>query len=499
MKKIAILNSSDFTAEQKVLFSEYIEFINERFSANYSGDSFCWYICDLDTGYHDNVGDLVSPFDSYSILTVEQWKELGISSFENEYTLYDGTVVTNVNPRTIVEMHNGEFALKKDCIHAELNDQWGLIDEVHETFHGSFYIEGTEDDLELVWSDYHDSILDSNNRNVHYGYIDGRCSQDWFYDRHNTAFIIDDDWFRNDDAARYHDYVYHNRDDRWYHADCYPVDKNASYHNLSRLKRFSDAPKFSIGFEIEKEDDDAYEIEYEELYDDTGWIKESDGSLDDDNGYELVSPAFDLYKSDIDDEINRSSDLRKLINADSSSKCGGHINIASSIFDTETLFEHVSGWLPLFYAMYEHRMEKNYSKAKKKHTYRYSQDKYSAIYIKDNVLEFRIPSAVKSVNNLLWRRDLMRIMCSSIKEVTIKGFEPYWKGASEVEVLQMMMNPKSKLYKHLRLVYTQDRLIDKVELFIKYSQSFNDKQLPTLIKSQIKPDNINNASEELGA
>ena len=501
MKRIAILNSIEFTNEQRDMFNDYISFINARFNTNYGGDSNCFYICDLDDGTHDTVAECNIGLlkNLYSIITVEEWKALNMNAFENQFKLYDGTIVTNINPSKIVSMHCGGLAFRDDCSYAELNEAYALTDDVCSNFHGNTFIIDTEDELDLVYSEYHEDWLQINHSRVHYGYVEGFDHKVYFYDRHHDAFMIDNYMFLDADAARHHNYEYHDRTDRWYHIDDLPLDNNSLYHNLRRVKRFHEPPKFSIGFEIEKEDWEAVGINYEDLYDLTDWIKESDGSLCDNTGYELVTPAFDLYDCKLDEEINNNNDLKTLINADTSSRCGGHINIASNLFNTETLFEHISGWLPLFYSMYENRIDKNYSQAKKKHQYKYSRDKYSAIYIKDNVLEFRIPSAVKNVTNLIWRRDLMRIMCSSIKEVKIKGFKSYWKGASEIEVLQMMMNPKSKLYKHLRLVYTQEQLIKKVELFIYYSQSYNDKQLPELIKSEIKTDNITNASNELGA
>ena len=111
-------------------------------------------------------------------------------------------------------------------------------------------------------------------------------------------------------------------------------------------------------------------------------------------------------------------------------------------------------------------MEKMYSKAKKKHQY-YQKDKYSSIYIKDNVVEIRIPSAVLSVTNLIWRRDLMRIIVDNINK-------------SELQVLRMLLNQKSKLHVHLRKVYSIDRMIQKIEKFVKYSEEFNNVKLPTI-------------------
>ena len=292
----------------------------------------------------------------------------------------------------------------------------------------------------------------------------------------------------------YHESSYCQNDDDDYDDDddCY----NEEYQDMKRVFRFDlqKKPKFSIGFEIEKEDEDAYRcVKAHALYSKTEWIKENDGSLCDETGYELVSPAFDLFSSHIDDEIEASRTLQQLINADSSRKCGGHINIASSEYNSNQLLEGLSAFLPLLYAMYENRIEEYYAKAHSKHKYHEMQTKQSAVYVKHHVLEFRIFPAVKSVRNLLWRRDLMRIMCSNIN-------------SSEIDVVKMIANPKCKLHIHMRKIFTIDAMVKKIELFVKYSKMYNDKNIEQMskVKSAIKKlkklqSNGVNISNELGA
>jgi hypothetical protein len=238
---------------------------------------------------------------------------------------------------------------------------------------------------------------------------------------------------------------------------------------------------------VEKEDINACGIYYKEVYDRTGWGKENDGSLDGCIGYELVSPTFDLFTNDMDNDI-KDPDLITLINAKSSENCGGHINVSSTKYSPDELFEGMSGFIPLLYSMYENRLDKSYSKAKKKQEYFYTRDKYSSFYIKNNRVEIRLPSSVKSIKNLLWRRDLMRIIMTNIN-------------ASEVDVLKMIVNQRSKLYKHLRLIYTQSQLLIKVEKFITYSKLYNNKVLDNVDVRKIKSDGLSNSinNDEVGA
>lgn len=303
----------------------------------------------------------------------------------------------------------------------------------------------------------------------YYGAIDGDARRCPFYKPEDVdesrvitldRFIECNILFHAEEEEEEEDY-YECDDDDDYDND------NADYHDLDRVMRFdtNKPPKFTVGFEIEKEDSDAVCIPYSSLYYDTDWIKEKDGSLCDDYGYELVSPAFNLFSDEIDDEINSDKRLQRLINADYSNNCGGHINLASSQYSSSELLEGLSAFFPLLYAMYPNRIYGTYCGAKSKYTYVSSKEKFSALYLKnDRILEFRIFRAVRNVENLLWRRDLMRIMCENIN-------------SSEIDVIKMICNPKSKLHVHLRKLYSVQSIVDKTEKYCAYSKDFNSKKI----------------------
>lgn len=251
---------------------------------------------------------------------------------------------------------------------------------------------------------------------------------------------------------------------------------NARYHALSREFLCDRDSKFTIGLEIEKEDEDVKNnIGYKKLFDRTKWCKERDGSLNE-HGYELISPVYDLFSSNMDKDIEKDEDMKALINANYSHRCGGHINIGSSIYSPIQLLFGIKGFLPLLYSIWSMRVDNHYSEVRKPHEYGNSK---RAIKIKDNVIEIRLASAVKSVKNMIWRRDLMRIIMKNIN-------------SSEQEVLRMMLNPRSILHKHLRKVYSSDRFMDKCNKFVKYADSYNDIKLNEpnwdaleLIKSEV--------------
>ena len=454
---------------------EYIRFINNIGLSNWGGDGEI-----LHYGLTDNKSVTwnaeYESIDSYTVMELDEVMQLLETDVEMVET-YNGEshpmyLCVQIHPDAT--RHPEEWALKSECRYASLDDGYALPDDINSAYGGDTFLDNTMDYHEMSWSEYENNYVCTSDDEVLYGYVNRR-SEDYFVSTGDELYI-DDNYFVDQDVARQYDYMYSERQDCWVYCDNwesgyhdYEDDEseanNADYHHLTRVNKFDSSAKFTVGFEIEKEDSDMVSTDYDDLYYNTKWIKERDGSLDDDIGYELVSPAFNLYDDMLDQDINNNRVLRDLINADKSSRCGGHINIGSSIYNTTQLFEGLSGFFPLLYAMYEGRLDKTYSKAKKKHEY-YNRDKYSSIYIKDHVVEIRIPSAVIDVKNLLWRRDLVRIMVDNINK-------------SELQVLRMMLNEKSKLHIHLRKVYSLDVIISKIKKFIKYSDEFNNKKLPS--------------------
>lgn len=430
----------------------------------------------------------------YQVITLEQWFEANQIEMIQCYDGHEYMKELCIKLGSDSE-YDGQYAPLDECLIPDYGgDGYILQSESSCTYSGESFPKNLMSDYGIVYSDYHREYFHEEDDNLIYGYTEYR-TEDYFLDRHGEAVCIQGEWYRNEDVADEHGWFSHHGD--WLDKDeCYK--DNSSYQSMTRSFRDLDKnPKFRIGFEIEKEDVNTCGIDYRELQNDTGWCKEDDGSLCSYTGYELVSPCYDLFSSTMDKEIAANRDLQDLINARYSDKCGGHINISSELFSTHELFEHISGYFPLFYAIYENRMNMTYAQAKKKSTYSNDRSKYSAFYIKPNVLELRIPPAVKSVTNLIWRRDLLRIICKSIKKISKKGFESYYAGPSEVEVLMAMTNEKSALYKHLRKVYTTDELTNKVQKFVEYSKSYNDKHVPRVTK--FLSDDLGDVTDSLGA
>lgn len=278
-----------------------------------------------------------------------------------------------------------------------------------------------------------------------------------------------------------------------------------SYHATTR-PRPTDEQKARavplIGFEIEKQDEDLREAESAyRILDDTGWIKERDGSLCAHSGFELVSPVFcideDFEKqfkpvlhlinastnnngnrpTNADPDENLHDDNREKYDkneAPRATNCGGHINISHPKYkESEKLAKALTAYYPLFYAMYKNRLNSYYAPAKNtKDKDKYN--KYSAFHCKSNgVFEIRIFSAVKNVKQLIWRTDLLRWI---LQHPTRRP----------ISIIKHILDPKSELNKHLSKVYSPEGIHNLALSYCKLSEAYNNTKPTAAPESDIK-------------
>ena len=284
-----------------------------------------------------------------------------------------------------------------------------------------------------------------------------------------------------DDPGTLYDmlYLYEHRDGYYYtypeseiYVDTYHSDTEARYYNFD----LSAKSIFNIGFEIEKEDLFVKESIYlNDFKDQTGelWRKEKDGSLDSDSGFELISPVFPLDKDMIIDYIKNNHILLEHINADYSSSCGGHIHLSMKYFTGEELFRHISCFMPLLYALYPSRAKNTYTQSKPKNQMQKSSDKYQAVKIWSNRIEIRIFPAIKNIDNLAFRIDLINYILESIKQADL---------TSEYNVLHYILE-NNQIFKDLykdNFELKFKRLVERFCKFAKLNEGLNDDYFNSL-------------------
>lgn len=265
----------------------------------------------------------------------------------------------------------------------------------------------------------------------------------------------------SEDAEHY----YHESDGNYYSYEERDIYIN-DYHEKNGYKEiiFSNKSPFKIGFEIEKEDASIKQSltisEFNNLC--PKWRKERDGSLCDYEGFELISPAFELNIKEIKKHIEGNEILINHINAESSKSCGGHINISQKGLTGEELFDNIKGYVPLFHALYYGRSENTYSKAKKANDLKSQKEKFSSFNILDNRVEIRIVSAVKNVNNLLWRAKLIEFILTYQTDCFKQAF----------------FNVQTILKKHIQEIYsTPEKYESLLNRIIEFTLKFEETQI----------------------
>jgi len=345
--------------------------------------------------------------------------------------------------------YSGEYCLRDDCTLTDL-DGWVHNDDVATAEDGN-------------------TMCEENAQEHDYRY----CASGYLYYIDEVVWVEDDCEYRHTDEIGGSCY-WHEDEDAYY---SYPPDSsrdgNYGYHDGPR-NWFVDSDKFRFGVEVEKEDPDGdirFGWELEEVTDETGWAREHDGSLDD--GFELVSPVYGLFEDTFDSHINgddtRGEILRDHINARYYWRtCGGHMSFSIKDKGGSQVYDLYSGFFPLLLALYRKRMRKTYAKLKTSKGFKKGQ-KYSAICVHYNYVEFRAFSAVPNVDTLLWRRDLLRIMAKSPK----KGLM-WW--------IRRALNENSILNKHLSVHYSQDRIRELMMFAAAIAEHMTDKKYPNIVQ-----------------
>jgi hypothetical protein len=305
---------------------------------------------------------------------------------------------------------------------------------------------------------YHHCLYESYCGNVHDW--EGFLSVDYVYSNTHELFIHRDDaefihctndWVSNDYA---HIHYFCHEDGYFY---TYPEENDgdqwvSEYHSESSEYfegfDFDDYEGYSVGIEFEKEDIDAKQSidihDFSRNY--RQWRKEKDASLDDDSGFELISPIYPLIPELIVNDIKSNSVIRDHVNAEVSPSCGGHMNLSCDRYTPEVLFDRAKWYLPLLYAMYPNRRYVTYCEKKKiignEESY---QRKYSPIAIKSNRIEFRIFSAIKNVNQLEFRLKLLKMIAenkvstfSQVHDIVMKNKDLFLSVYSEDQFQRMI-------------------------------------------------------------
>ena len=255
--------------------------------------------------------------------------------------------------------------------------------------------------------------------------------------------------------SQYHDLVRCKRDNF--------KNLRYDYHSQKPKRSYTNA-EFKIGVEIEKESFDGASHSHRDIYNRFGWVKERDGSLDGRIGYELVSPAYNLFSNKMVKEAEAiEAHFPALINGEASSACGGHIHFSRKHTSGRDTLEMYCGYLPLLYAIYKGRTKQSYSHAQEKEALKNSDSKYQAVRILRDRIEFRIFPAVKNLKSLKWRIELLRYMAKN-------------PTASPLKVVNDLCDKRTALFKLFNQIFSEQtiykRALDTLTMAKQYDQNY---------------------------
>lgn len=390
----------------------------------------------------------------YNDETVSTEVETGCFDFGN----YQGQLFA-VGDDDVITLTSGETCHR--------DDDW------HTTHCGDLFHEDEQDHLGIVWCEYDNEY--AYDHDARYGVIDRRGNEGYFIES-DTDYVYsenDDIYFVNSDVAHDRDYCYCDAQSDWVHVDDYVGDDDEEdtssyvrgYHNYSRVFKCDSSAAWKFGVEVEKEDYDVKTRDFPDaIYNETSWCKESDGSLNDRTGFELVSPVYDLFDRDRWTQDFDHPLIQPMLNATHSSSCGGHIHLSSNIYTPDEILLGLSGFLPILYSLYKRRMFADYARTKKKYQYLTEKTKRASVFVQDRTCEFRIFPAVRSRDNLVWRLDLLRIFVDNFN-------------ASERDVLKMLCNTSHPLHIHIKNMVGADKMTEKIDEFIGFSKTWNNFNL----------------------
>jgi hypothetical protein len=351
-------------------------------------------------------------------------------------------------PDFIVQLENGLFILEEHAI--EINTGYGeTYFDHHNNRHQYFCFRGSYYDR--------DGLEENDLVMVRNGDIIQQCY---------AVYCEDIGEYVHETDANYCD------DDGLYYYYSAPVRgmELAGYHS-SYISNKSNGAKFTIGFEVEKEDPETKRKGDRSEIKQYGWDVERDGSLSDD-GFELVSAIYDIHSNAMFEDIDN---LSYYINSSFSRSCGGHINVrCEGKTSKELLTDIFANYAPLLFAMFYGRIGNSYCQAKKVKDIN-DYDRYQAFNLTkpNDILEIRIFGAVRNVDNLKFRVNLIREMVLS-KSTTSR-------------IIYDLCTPKSNLSTLLRTVYKDEaKYIKLVERVVNYTALYGDNSnLPVFLERKI--------------
>ena len=382
---------------------------------------------------------------------------------------------------SLVETNTHEVSLQCDCIeidgiyfHSEHDvDDFGY-DEVDDVYR-------CIDDLCCANGRRGNEVFTSSDNCVYYGgsyYVKDYLSDNNLCELANGDVCSMDNACYVESEGEYHhiDDCYYWESDEEYHLEPEPDNEDDDLWGYGEGEKevnyidedaTSDSCQFGFGIEIEKGEMPTFTFNKVDFYEETGCVLEKDSSVSD--GFELKTATYNLMNDKI---FERVEPLRKWCDIENIKGAGGHVGFSCDTMNDEELLDGCKGFLPIIYAMYKGRINNTYCTGKSIDALKSDGEKMQAIRMRGHYIEFRICSAVKSFNALLFRIKFFRIIANNLNK-------PFAK------IITMALTEGSELNTLLRGdVYSNDsKFIKLIESAIEMNEKFiGDKLTSVRIK-----------------
>lgn len=205
--------------------------------------------------------------------------------------------------------------------------------------------------------------------------------------------------------------------------------KSAEKLNLMDVGNGDYDSKFTIGFEIEKTRFSRGAVTEYALF--AGF--ERDGSC----GYEAITHILPLLPKGAwrNKVFNMMYEAKRIIedsHSPSDTRCGGHITLAVDGMSGEQVMDGLRKYSGVMYALFRRRLLNGYCRGNWKMDSASDRGRYQVCLNKGNTVEFRVPSRVSSVKQLMRRYELCYTMLDFAMNRPNASFKTFLKAVTPI-------------------------------------------------------------------
>ena len=241
-----------------------------------------------------------------------------------------------------------------------------------------------------------------------------------------------------------------------------PVDRAS----LKQVSLTEIGAKYGIGFEVEKASFARNAMKALPLF--AGY--ERDSSC----GYEAVTNILPLlpaseWRNKVYSMFHQAERILDDQWSPSNQRCGGHITLSCDGMNGGELMEHIRPYCGILLSLYRRRLKNSYCarnpNLRLAHevdtAYRGIASKYNVAKVMSHGIEFRLPSRVRSVNDMKRRYELMYVLVDCARQ-SFEGNAPTWaKAMSRIKpIISLMYRDEAKEQKILSLAKDMQKFIN---------------------------------------